>query len=262
VPAVHRLRVISPPFAALAREGQWRDLVRQLCDPAVQAAARARLSGRFEERLRERERIARELHDTLLQGTQSLILSMQALQSRTPPEDPLHDALARSLRRAQGLMTEGLERIQNLRQGGDASVDLAQSLATAWRELAGGTGFSIVVEGAPRAIEPGIADEIALIGREALNNALRHASARLIEVQIVHAPDHLLLRVRDDGMGMGTGELRARASPGHWGLQGMRERAQCIRGRLDIWSAPGAGTEIELAVPAAVAYRAGGGRVG
>ncbi len=251
MPLVHRLDAFAVPIAGRRR---WWAFGWGLGRFVAQTVGRLSVDALFEERRRERERIARELHDTVLQGTQALLLSVQAIARRTAPDDPARALLDDALRRADDMMREGRDRIQNLRTTA-AGVGLAQSLALAWKDLAGHTGFRILVEGAPRDLDPAVGDEIALIGREALSNALRHSRARLIEAQIVYDQDRLLLRIRDDGVGIGQCALGNGARSAHWGIEGMRERALCIQGRLGIWSAPGAGTEIELSVPAGWAYR-------
>lgn len=210
----------------------------------------------FEERVRERERIARELHDTLLQGAQALVIVIDTLLVRMPHGDPLRDALSTTLRRAETLMSQGRDRIQNLRASSNVDVGLPQHLADAWRDLGGQTDFRIVVEGQSRELDPSAGDEIALIGREAMTNALRHSKARAIEAQIVFEDDQLRLSVRDDGVGIGEEILATGALEGHWGLSGMRERSRNIHAELVISSTPGAGTQVRLAVPATSAYRA------
>jgi signal transduction histidine kinase len=102
-------------------------------------------------------------------------------------------------------------------------------------------------------LHPIIRDEVYRIGREAIANALRHADARHIEVDVVYAPAHLRLSVRDDGRGIDETVLRD-GRTGHWGLEGMRERAQAIRAAFRVLSRPAAGTEVELVVPAAIAF--------
>ena len=230
-------------------------VVRRLLEQAGRALERRSMTARFEERVRERERIARELHDTLLQGAQALILSVQALSTRVRPDDPMHVMLTDTLRRADAVMTQGRDRIQNLRAATGANVDLARFLADAWRDLGGESELRILIEGRSRELEVIAADEISLIAREALTNALRHSKANLIEAQIVFGDDKLRLCVRDDGVGLGKEVLGTGSLAGHWGLSGMRERARRIFASLAIWSAPGAGTEVELIVPAASAYR-------
>ncbi len=220
-----------------------------------QITARAR--GRLEERLAERERIARELHDTLLQGTQGLILTVQAAAAHIPALDPTRQMLDQALDRANRVMTEGRDRIQDLRTVVESRGELSQSLAMVGDELAKGgpIRFRAVAEDATRDLQPVVMEEAYLVGREALLNAFRHACAHEIEVQIIYDTDRLRVRVRDDGVGLDERSLEAGSHPGHWGLQGMQERAQKVGARLDVWSRPGAGTEIELSVPAAIAYR-------
>lgn len=230
-------------------------MVQRLLQHAARALERRNMAARFEERVRERERIARELHDTLLQGTQALLLSVQGLSTRLRQDDPMHGRLTDALRRAEAVMTQGRDRIQNLRATPDIAVDLVESLANAWRDLGKESELRILVEGRARELQPEAGDEIALIGREALTNALRHSKAQVIEAQIVFGDDKLCLYVRDDGVGLRKESVGADSLAGHWGLSGMRERARMISARLAIWSAPGAGTEIELTVPAASAYR-------
>lgn len=230
-------------------------VVQRLSQQAWRTIERRSMTARFEERVRERERIARELHDTLLQGTQALILSVQAVSTCLRPDDPMRGMLTDALRRADAVMTQVRDRIQNLRAAKGVAVDLAEALANAWQDLGGECELRIVVEGSSRELEADAGDEISLIGREALTNALRHSKAKVIEAQIVFCDDKLRLCVRDDGVGLDKEVLGAGSPAGHWGLSGMRERAQRLSGTLVIWSAPGAGTEIELTVPAASAYR-------
>jgi signal transduction histidine kinase/ligand-binding sensor domain-containing protein len=215
----------------------------------------ARQRGLLEERLGERERIARELHDTLLQGTQALILRVHAAAGDIPEDSATRTKLDEALRSAEAVMVEGRDRIQDLRASADKVEDLALSLAGAGEELARGseTELRTVVEGRPRALRPDVVDAAYCVGREAMVNAFRHAQARSIELQIIHDDAAFRVRVRDDGVGVDAGAVEA-GRPGHWGLQGMRERASRIGAALDIWSRPGAGTEIELRIPAAAAY--------
>ena len=114
--------------------------------------------------------------------------------------------------------------------------------------------FGLTVEGQQRALTPVIRDEIYRIAREVLRNAFRHAQARRIEAEILYDDDQLRLRVRDDGKGMDPQVLEEGRRTGHWGLPGVRERAQQIGAKLDVWSEAGAGTEVQLSVTASVAY--------
>lgn len=219
-------------------------------------AIRSRERQLVESRLRERERIARELHDTLLQGTQGLILAVQAAANQVPTDDPVRAMLQTSLNRANQVMAEGRDRIQELRSAGDAGEDLPRSLALLGKELAqdGRVRFEATVEGEPRDLVSEVAAEIFRIAREALINAFQHAEADSIELQIVYTEDTFVVRVRDDGRGIDATTLEAGARDAHWGLPGMRERAVRIGATLDLWSRAEAGTEIEVKLTAATAY--------
>ena len=215
----------------------------------------ARLRDRLEERHLERERIARELHDTLLQGFQGVILRFQAAADRIPPHEPAREAIERALERADDVLVEGRDRVRGLRASFAADRDLGRAFAQVGEELAhaGAATFRVVVEGEPAALDPVVRDEIYQLGREAIINAFHHAGATAIEVEIVHGGSEFTLRIRDDGRGIDPAVLSAGERPGHWGLAGMRERAARIGARLDIWCRPGAGTEVELRMPAAQA---------
>ncbi|HET9832893.1 MAG TPA: ATP-binding protein, partial [Vicinamibacterales bacterium] len=141
--------------------------------------------------------------------------------------------------------------------------DLAESISTLGRELAaahvgeGGNGsrptVDVAVEGTPRALHPILRDDIYRIAGEALRNSFRHARARHIEVEIRYDDSQLQVRVRDDGKGIDPAVLETHR-PGHFGLPGMRERAEVLGGHLNVWSQAGMGTEIDLTIPAAAAY--------
>lgn len=210
---------------------------------------------RIGERLAERERIARELHDTLLQGVQGLILHFDAVRKQIPPGQPAHGMMERTLQMADRVLLEGRDRVRDLRSEAASVQDLAMRLASTGKELAegGSTAFKVAVTGSPCDLNPIVRDEAYWIGREALVNAFRHAEAAAIEAEITYGDRDLRLMIRDDGRGIDQQKLDV-GVPGHWGLAGMRERAQRIGGRLDIWSRPGAGTEADLRVPAKLAY--------
>jgi signal transduction histidine kinase/ligand-binding sensor domain-containing protein len=214
-----------------------------------QASARLRL--RLGERLRERERIARELHDTLLQSTQGLMLRVEAANNRLSPGDPTREMLNNALTRADEVLAEARDRVQNLRIPLEAHADLAKSLAEVGRELALGrtVEYGVTVEGTPRKLPPKIADEVYRIGREALLNAFHHSQAVSIDLTIAYRPADILVRVRDSGRGIDPDVLREGARAGHWGLRGMRERAQEIHAKIRISSHPDEGTEVQLTVP-------------
>jgi signal transduction histidine kinase/ligand-binding sensor domain-containing protein len=217
---------------------------------------RAKARGRLEERLAERERIARELHDTLLQGVEGLVLRFQAVANRISKHEPVRELLERALERADQVVEEGRNRVMSLRAPASNAGELAQQLAAAGKQLAHvhSVQFKTTTEGVPRDLHPVVHEEMLFIGREALANAFRHAGASKIEVQVSYCNLVLKLRVRDDGRGIEADVLQD-GRPGHWGLVGIRERATKIRAHLDLWSKPGAGTEIELRLPGELAYR-------
>ena len=186
----------------------------------------------------------------------ALILRFQTVANSVAKDDPNRALLENTLKRADEVMAEGRDRVLDLRVPADSMADLPQALGAAGEELAQAHAarFSTVVEGQARRLDRSVKDEAYRIGREALLNAFRHAQAGSIEVQIIFGEADLRVRVRDDGRGIDDATL-ATGAPGRWGLKGMQERAQRIGARLDIWSRPGAGTEIELKIPALVAYQ-------
>jgi len=214
---------------------------------------------RLEERVNERTRIARELHDTLLQSFHGLMLQFQAatnLLSRGEAKQRFESAIDQA---AQAI-TEGRDAVQGLRSSVIDPNDLAQAINTLGKELASGatnpngTEFYVVVEGASRGLRPILRDEVYRIAGEAVRNAFKHAHAQKIEVEIRYDDRQLRLRVRDDGKGIDPKVLSKDGQPGHYGLRGMRERAKLMGGKLAVWSELNSGTELELSIPASRAY--------
>jgi signal transduction histidine kinase len=220
------------------------------------AQVRAQVRGRLEERLAERERIARELHDTLLQGIQGLVLRFQAAANRIPAQEPARALMERALERADDVLREGRDRVKDLRASSAEDQDLPAALAAAGKQLALGhtAVFRAKMTGTERILHPIVRDEALLISREALTNAFAHADAKLIDVEILYSHTELRVTIRDDGRGISSEVMQTGGRPGHWGLLGMRERAQKIRATLAISSSPGGGTQIDLRIPAQVAY--------
>jgi signal transduction histidine kinase/streptogramin lyase len=216
----------------------------------------------LEARVNERTRIARELHDTLLQSFQGLMLRFQTVDEMLPAR-PLDakNALEGALDRADQAISEGRDAITDIRASTLASRDLAKSITALMtnlsEELAAGSGrsitFRVLVEGVPRAVRPTLQDEIYRIARESLRNAFRHAQAGHIETEIMYG-ESLRLRFRDDGKGIDPSVVEHGGRSGHWGLPGIRERAKQIGAQLAIWSELGAGTEVELNIPGSIAY--------
>jgi signal transduction histidine kinase len=231
----------------------------------VRKLTEAQLTLRFEERLAERTRIARELHDTLLQSFQALMLHFQAVNDLLPPGKE-KEALEKVLDRADQAIVESRDAIQNLRSSTTLTNELAQAITVLGEDLAGTHAgerkpatFRVSIEGAPRDLHPFLRDDVYRIAREALRNAFHHAQATRIEAEITYSERYLRLRIRDDGKGIDS-KLLGAGRDGHWGLPGMRERAQQIGANLDMWSETGAGTEVELRIPGSIAYEASSGR--
>ena len=214
----------------------------------------------LEARVSERTRIARDLHDTLLQTIQGVLIHFQAATNLLPgrPDEARHK-LETTLEQAARAVTEGRDAVQALRTS-VASDDLAQDIGVLGDELTvagGATGSSTIrvnVKGTPRALRPVVRDDVYRIAGEAVRNAMRHAQARNIAVDIHYDARHLRLRILDDGKGIDATILDDRAAAGHWGLPGMRERAELIGGRLDVHSRLGSGTVIDLVMSASRAY--------
>ena len=236
--------VTGAVVAALWRIYSWR-----------LAQVKVQIQTRWEERITERERIARELHDTFLQGVQGLMLRFQSAMEQIPPSLPAREVIEKALDRADAVIAEGRDRVAQLRAIGDGAADLSAALQSTGEELSrdGRVGFQLTVEGDRRELAPVVGDEVLRIAGEAMTNAFRHAHATKIDVNVTYARSHLTVSVVDDGHGfeVGTGKEQP---PGHWGLKGMQERAARIRSKLDISSASGAGTAVELTVPASIAF--------
>ena len=224
------------------------------------ARVHAAMNLRFEERLAERTRIARELHDTLLQSFQGLMLRLQVVDDLLPPGNA-KEQLEQSLERADQAIAEGRSAVYDLRSSATSTNDLAEAVRTLADELAkqDSTAFQLVVEGQARDFHPIVRDEIYRIAREALRNAFSHAAARHVEAEVTYGDRAFRLRIRDDGRGIPAETLEA-GRPGHYGLSGMRERAKQIGAKLEIWSGARAGTEIDLSIAGSIAYRMSTGR--
>jgi signal transduction histidine kinase/ligand-binding sensor domain-containing protein len=210
---------------------------------------------RLEGRVAERTRIARELHDTLLQGFQGITLRMHGVSKNMLIQDPLRKMMEEVLDRADEVMREARQGVRNLRRRTAGENELPDRLKKCGEELSHdhAATFSLAILGTVKILESTVQDEAYRIAGEALTNAFRHAAATRIEVEITYDSSALSIRVRDDGVGIDKAVL-SNGQPGHWGLAGMRERAQAIRSELKMWSREAAGTEVELVVPAYIAY--------
>ena len=210
---------------------------------------------RFEERLAERTRIAQELHDTLLQGFLSASMQLHVADDHLASESPAKPFVGRVLNLMGRVIDEGRNAVRGLRLPDQQSQNLEQAFSGIQQELdiPRSSGFRVFAEGEERPLRPVIRETVYRIGREAIINAFRHAHAGKIEVELQYAASHLRLLVRDNGVGIDQQVVHA-GRDGHWGLSGMRERADEIGARLRVLSSPGAGTEVELSVPSRIAF--------
>jgi signal transduction histidine kinase/ligand-binding sensor domain-containing protein len=222
----------------------------------------ATFEARLQERVNERTRIARELHDTLLQSFHGVMFRFQAAANVLPDRPgEARQRLDTALKQGTQAMREGRDAVQGLRASTTVTNDLAIALGTLGDELAataingtpGETALDVVIHGTPRTLRPIMRDDIYRIGSEALRNAFRHARARRIEVEIRYGDRRFQLRVRDDGQGIGAATVDGQRA-GHFGLPGMRERAEQIGGQFEVWSEPGMGTEVALTIPGVAVY--------
>jgi signal transduction histidine kinase/ligand-binding sensor domain-containing protein len=214
------------------------------------------LNVRFEERLAERTRIAQDLHDTLLQGFLSASMQLHVAVDRLPADSPAKPPLSHVLELMGQVIHEARNAVRGLRLPESASLNLEQAFSRIQHELriAEETGFKIIVDGEPRPLHPVLRDEVYRIGREALVNAFRHSRATIVEVELEYSTKHFRILVRDNGCGIDSQVLQS-GREGHFGLSGMRERAERIGARLRLWSRPEAGTEVEVTVPGDVAFQ-------
>jgi signal transduction histidine kinase len=216
---------------------------------------------RLDERVNERTRIARDLHDTLLQSFHGLLLRLQTASCLLPerPTDA-KEKLDGAIGQAAKAITEGRDAVQGLRRSTIERNDLALAIRALGDELATDASigpppaFRVAVEGESRDLHPMARDDIYRIAAEALRNAFRHARAGQVEVEIRYDHEQFRLRVRDDGKGIDREVLARQGVEGHFGLRGMPERAALLGGKLTVWSDVGTGTEVELRLPGKTVY--------
>ena len=219
-------------------------------------------NARMEERVNERTRIARDLHDTLLQSFHGVVLRFQAAALLLPDRPAeARETLDTAVDLAARAIVEGRDAVMGLRPQTIANNDLAEVMSALGDELSAGDRapqppphFRVRVEGTPRDLATLVRDEVYWIAREALRNAFQHGRAAGIEVEIRYDLRQFRLRVRDDGKGIEPAVFAEGGRVGHYGLAGMRERAELLGGELAVWSQPNAGTEMELSLPGSVAY--------
>jgi signal transduction histidine kinase/ligand-binding sensor domain-containing protein len=253
--------VVEP---ALWQRGSVRALALLVVGATLAVVYRSRvrrvtrqLNLRFEERLSERLRIAHELHDTLLQGLASASMQLHVARDQLPTDSPAQPLLGRVQELMTQVIDEGRDTLRGLRTADRDSGDLPEAFARVPDEMAvrSAASLRVIVEGSPRPLREVVRDEVYSIGREALVNALRHSDANRIEVEVEYGSRALHVLVRDDGSGIDPEVLRS-GRDGHFGLSGMRERAEKLGARLNVWSAAGAGTEVALSVRGSIAFAA------
>jgi ligand-binding sensor domain-containing protein/signal transduction histidine kinase len=226
----------------------------------VQQVSR-QMQSRLEERLEERERIARDLHDTMLQGFISASMQLDVANDRIPPDSPAKPLVARVLELMRQVSEEGRNAIRSLRSSRRESYPLEQALSRIGGEFIHEKqiDFRVILQGVPRSLHPAIWDEAYRIGREAVINAFRHSHASKLEVEVEYTSRSLRILVRDDGRGIDDQVLHA-GREGHWGLSGMRERAEQIGATFGVLSRIGTGTEVELSIPGHIAFESDSSR--
>jgi len=214
---------------------------------------------RLDERVNERMRLARDLHDTLLQSFQGSLLMLHAVTYRLPDHLQAKKELEKAIKLAQKAITEGRDTVQGLRSSTMATKDLVSAVTTLGEGLAsdqngGRPDFRVVAQGKSRDLAPLVRDEVYRIAGEALRNAFRHAGSPRIDVDIHYDRRQFQIRVRDFGKGIDRNVVNAGGRCGHYGLSGMQERAGLVGGRVAVWSEFNLGTDAVLTVPASIAY--------
>src|SRR6185295_626864 len=210
---------------------------------------------RFDERLAERTRIARELHDNLLQSMLGVTLQVELIDELLPPDAPARRPLERALHLSKNALADGRRTLNDLRSQTVDRDGIIAALSEVAKNLAPREGPDVQVstDGDERPLRGMAGHDVALIGREAVANALRHAQAQRVRIILDYASDRFRLVVSDDGVGIDRQTLDD-GRPSHYGIEGMRERAQRIGATLTIASGVGEGTELVLTVPGHLAY--------
>ena len=204
---------------------------------------------RLEERSRERARIVQELHDTLFQGFVGASMLLDHAVEQTPADSPSKPELSRALRLIHRALDEGRAAMLGVHTPPAAPLSLDQAFTKLLEDVTPSPAVQLqaFVQGEPWTLNPTIQEQVFLICREAVMNSLRHSEATKIEVEVHYLCDVIIVRVHDNGCGIDS-DAAQKESDSHWGLRGMRDRAANIDAQLDIWSRPGVGTEVRVAV--------------
>jgi signal transduction histidine kinase/ligand-binding sensor domain-containing protein len=211
---------------------------------------------RAEERADERVRIARELHDTLLQGVQGLLLSFHVAAEKVPADHVSKKTLEKALTTADRIIEEGRNRVSRLRAENlnDAELkSLIEGVAANFNAVRA-IDFAVERKGGSNALRSHVVEEVFCIGREAVTNAFCHSQASRVRVELDYHAREFRMSCRDNGRGFDAEAFCALQNNGHWGLRGMEERAQSIGAKLSLTSAPDKGTEVHITMPARLAY--------
>ena len=250
-PAFYQTVWFKLACAALAAGGLYLLYLRRL------SLMTARVVERMRERLDERERIARTLHDTFLQSVQGLILRVHGIKAVLPKDDAVQPQIDAALDAADAVLDEGRDQLMDLRVNHACNGDLAPVLQAAGGAAGAqhGVAFSLREHGTRRALRADAQDELYAIAREAIANALRHSGSGEVIAELSYRATGFTLTIRDHGKGLDQDVHAAGQRERHWGLIGMRERATRIGGELQIHSAPGDGTAVVTTLRAGLAYQ-------
>ncbi|WP_158628871.1 sensor histidine kinase [Dyella choica] len=210
----------------------------------------------MEERLAERERIARDLHDTLLQGMQGMLLQVEMLSNSRELSDAQRQRVTRIEEKMRGVLIEGRDAISSLRQAQSGHANLMAKLEAIGNDatIRSSTHYSVRVEGESLPLRPEVCEETIAIVRESVINAFKHAKAEWVLVSVYYTPRAFIANVTDNGIGITEQKIQQQQSDGHWGVAGMRERAAKLGGRLSIRGADSRGTTVELSLSRHAAY--------
>jgi PAS domain S-box-containing protein len=229
---------------------------RKRTERALRRARERALEARFEAVLEERTRLARDIHDTLLQGFTGIALKLVAAINRVTAPAESVVALRDLVGLTQQTLTDARRAVWDLRSPALAAGDFPGAVRTAAEDCVRGTGLELEfdVGGPPNPVDPDVEAVVIRVAQEAITNVVKHADAATVRVRLSFEARRIRLSVIDDGRGFAV-ESDFQAYGGHWGLLGMRERASQIRGKLSLRSTPGHGTEVVLLVPYTAGHR-------
>jgi len=214
------------------------------------------LRERFEERLKERTRIAQELHDNLIQDIMGISLQIEVADELLPHDFPAKQSIARALGLSKSALVAGRRALNDLRSLPLTATDLVKSFSQLANDLTkdASTKIHVMVEGRERPLKALAGNDLLQVGRQAITNAFQHSRARRIHVLLSYGGEEFRIRVQDNGCGMSQEVLNSHRE-GHYGMAGMQERAQRLGGTMSITSRIGEGTEVDLWVSAHLVYQ-------